>query len=112
MYPNLPTPAAKEAARQQLACLMAEYAGEVEQAPGYQAKPLPPRRRQIDQETRLQRQDEPRTPSAALEIIRRYRRSGAHAIQKQLREIGVSMRRSDIEAAGARIGAWVYGSVT
>jgi len=30
MYPNLPTPAAKEAARQQLACLMAEYTGEVE----------------------------------------------------------------------------------
>ncbi|SFQ46633.1 hypothetical protein SAMN05216229_12352 [Geopseudomonas sagittaria] len=30
MYPNLPTPAAKEAARQQLACLMAEYTGEVQ----------------------------------------------------------------------------------
>lgn len=106
------TPSSRDSDRAAIAEAMARYTGQVEQIPGYQAKPIPPRRHRIDPETRLQRKNEPRISTAALEIIRRYRWHGAHDIQQKLREIGVNMRRDAIEAAGARHGFWITGSVT
>lgn len=106
------TPSSREAERAAIAAAMASYSGPIEQIPAYQAKPMPPRRQKVDPETRLHRQPEPRIDSRALEVIRRYRWHGAHAIQQKLREIGISMRRDDIEAAGAKHGFWVSWSVT
>lgn len=106
------TPSSRDQDRAAIAAALASYTGHVEQIAGFKAKPVPPRRRSVDPETRLQRNDEPRIDAAALEIIRRYRWHGAHAIQQKLRDAGVSMRRDAIEAAGAKHGFWVSGSVT
>ena len=58
MFPNLPTPASKEADRQMLAALLDQHlesGGAVRVVPGYRQAPLPTRSMQIDPETVLKR---------------------------------------------------------
>lgn len=66
MYPNLPTPASKEAERQMLDILFGQHlesGGAIRVLPGFKPAPPPPRRKRIDPETVLKRRRKPITES-------------------------------------------------
>lgn len=68
MYDAINTLPSKEADRQRLARLMDQHAksgGPVSELPGYEPKPMPPRRSKIDPETVLKRRRNPQRELAA-----------------------------------------------